>query len=141
MSDLTPPRKVKLQALLLADHIYQDKGSGKYVIAGTFHQLNVASFPTTFPKTIGVFASLTGFNGKTAIDLEFVDASNEEILMSTKSLEISCKDPYQSVEFAVEVPPLPLPRAGRYLFRLTTNGDVIGDTGVYARVQETQNEN
>jgi hypothetical protein len=130
MTDQSPPAKVRLQALLLADHIYRDEGSGKYVIAGTFYQLNVAAFPITFARTIGVFVSLSGLKGKTSIDLEFVDTSSGEVLMRTQSIEVSCDDPDLPVEFAVEVPPLPLPHAGRYLFRLAADGTVVGAVAV-----------
>jgi hypothetical protein len=130
---LSPPAQVGLQALLLADHIYRDQGSGKYVIAGTFHQLNVAAFPTTFARTIGVFVSLSGLTGKTGIDLEFVDASSGEVLIRTQSLEVVCEDPDLPVEFAVEVPPLPLPHAGHYLFRLMMAGTVLGTAAVTVR--------
>ncbi|MCH8987738.1 MAG: hypothetical protein IIA92_02915 [Chloroflexi bacterium] len=119
--------------MLLADHIYRDQGSSKYVIAGTFHQLNVATFPITFARTIGVFVSLSGLNGKTSIDLEFVDTSSGEVLMRTQSLEVSCDDPDFPVEFAIEVPPLPLPHAGRYLFRLAADGTVVGTVAVSVR--------
>jgi hypothetical protein len=33
--------KPVLQALVLADHVYQDKSTGKMVIAGTFRQFNI----------------------------------------------------------------------------------------------------
>ncbi len=128
MAEQSPLAKARLQALLLADHIYCDQGSGKYVIAGIFHQLNVVSFPTTFTRTIGVFVSLSGLTGKTDIDLEFVDASNGEVLICTQSLGISCENPDMTVEFAIEVPPLPLPHEGYYLLRLLVNDTVLGIT-------------
>jgi len=133
MTNQNLPAEVRLQALLLADHIYRDQGSGKYVIAGVFHQLNVAAFPTTFGKTIGVFVSLSGLSGNTGLDLEFLDASSGQVLMRTQSLEVSCEDPDMPVEFAVEVPPLPLPGAGHYLFQLTANGTVLGTAPVFVR--------
>ena len=133
MTKQSPLAQIRLQALLLADHIYRDQGSGKYVIAGTFYQLNVADFPTTFARTIGVFVSLSGLTGKTGIDLEFVDALSREVLIRTQSLEVTCEDPDLPVEFAVEVPPLPLPHAGRYLFRLTIDGMVLGTAAVTVR--------
>lgn len=130
MTNQSPPAEIRFQALLLADHIYRDQDSGKYVIAGTFHQLNVAAFPTTFTRTIGIFVSLSGLTGKTAIDIEFLDTSSGEVLMRTQSLEVSCEDPGMPVEFAVEVPPPPLPHAGRYLFRLVANETVLGSAPV-----------
>jgi hypothetical protein len=123
---------LRLRALLLADHIYRDEGSGKHVIAGTFHQLNLPAFPTTFGRSIGVFVSFDGVAGRSVIDLDFIAAATGETLMRTRSMETTCDDPSQPIEFAVEVPPLPLPRAGRYLFRLTVNGQVLGEATISA---------
>ncbi len=117
----------------MADHIYRDQDSGKYVVAGVFHQLNVAKVPTTFPRTIGIFVSIYGLTGKTDIDLEFIDTSNGEVLMSTNAMEIFCEDRNSPVEFAVEVPPLPLPHTGQYLFRLVANGTALGSTALTVR--------
>lgn len=123
----------RLGALLLADHIYRDEVSGKHVIAGTFHQLNVAAFPITFARTIGVYLAFRGCAGKATIDLDFVEAASGEILMRSRAMEIVCDDPGRSVELALEVPPLPLPRAGQYLFRLTVNGHVLGEAALWAQ--------
>jgi hypothetical protein len=125
--------QLRLGALLLADHIYRDEGSGKHVIAGTFHQLNLSAFPATFGRTVGVFISFWGLAGKAALDLDFVEVESGETLMRTGAMEIQCDDPGRPVELALEVPPLPLPRAGRYLFRLTVNGNVLGEAALSAR--------
>jgi hypothetical protein len=127
---------LRLRALLVADHIYRDDGSGKYVIAGTFHQLNVPAFPTTFARTVGIFVSLSGLLGKATLDLDFVEAASGEVLLRTRALEVSGEDAEQPVELALEVPPLPLPRAGRYVFRLTVDGTVLGEVAVSVRSPE-----
>ena len=37
--------KPVLQAMVLADHVYQDRQTGKYIIAGTFSQIIFGSVP------------------------------------------------------------------------------------------------
>ncbi len=125
--------KIKLQALLLADHIYCDHGTGKYVIAGTFYQLNVAGVPATFGRSVGAFVSLSGLSGKTRIHLEFVDPANGDVLLRTRSFDIACSDPASPVEFGVEIPPLPLPHTGCFPFRLFANGEPVGCVSVIVR--------
>lgn len=120
----------KLHALLLSDHIYRDEGSGKYVIAGTFHHVNVGAFPTTLAKSVGVFVCVSGFEGDVDVNLDFVDAESGEALIRSHSLGFRCDDPTLPVEFAVEIPPLPLPRPGRYAMRLAANGTVLGEAPV-----------
>jgi hypothetical protein len=116
-----------LHALVLADQIYRDEGSGKYVIAGTFHHVHVGGFPTTLSRSIGVFVSVSGCEGDVDVNLDFIDADSGEVLVKSHALGFHCTDPTLPVEFAVEIPPLPLPRPGRYVMRLATNGTVLGE--------------
>ena len=70
-----------LQALVPADHIYRDQQTGKYVIAGPFHQLNLASFPATLGRSVGVFVALRGVVGETALEFELVGPESPEPLL------------------------------------------------------------
>ena len=125
--------RIDLLAFLVADHVYCDQGSNKYVIAGTFHQLNVSAFPSVFHKTIGVFVKLANFSGSAAVTIVFEDQFTGDALMRTQSLMISSTDPECPIEFALEVPPLPLPRPGRYVFKLLVDGAVIGSSAIDVR--------
>ena len=125
--------QLRLRALLLADHIYREEGSGKHVIAGTFHQLNLSAFPATFGRSVGVFISFCGVAGTAAVDVAFIEVASGETLMRTGSMAILCDDPERPVDLAVEVPPLPLPRPGQYIFRLTVNNNVLGEAALFAR--------
>ena len=133
------PEQIKLQALLLADHIYRDQDSGKFVIAGTFRQLNLLTFPTTLGKSVGAFVSLTGVANSVNIGLEFVDGESGQVLMDFHGPEFDWEDPGLPVEFGIEIPPLPLPHPGRYLFRLKLNGIVIGTAEVIANLMSDSN--
>jgi hypothetical protein len=126
----------RLQALLLADHIYRDEGSGKYVIAGTFYQITLPSFPTTFSRSIGLFVSLYDFVGEAKFSLQFVDIQNNRILMQMTPFELTWLEPQQHMEFAVEIPPLPLPEAGRYAFQLLINDELVGESVLIVRALE-----
>jgi hypothetical protein len=133
----SPSAPVTMQALLLADVIYREQGTGKYILAGTFHQLNVSGFPTTFPRTVGVFASVLGLEGPADLAFEFVDDVDGNVLMRTQSLEISSDAPDVPVQLALEVPRLPLPHAGRYWVRLLMNGSVLGAAPVHVHDMES----
>lgn len=122
-----------VQALVPADHVYRDQASGKYVIAGTFHQINVEAFPTTLSRTVGLFVSLRGVEAETGLELQFLDPETGDALISSNELSIVPGDPELPVEFAVELPPLPLPRAGRYVLRLAVGGTPVGEAPVVVR--------
>jgi hypothetical protein len=125
--------RIDLLAFLVADHVYCDQGSNKYIIAGTFHQLNISAFPAVFHKTIGVFIKLANFVGSAGVEIAFEDRSTGEVLLRTRALEIAFEDRDRPVELALEVPPLPLPRPGRYAFKLLVNGNVIGTAAIDVR--------
>jgi hypothetical protein len=124
-----------LEAIVPADQVYRDGGTGKYIVAGTFRELNVERCPATFASTVGVFVSLAGVEGAVAVDVEFVEEHTGEVLVAARSLPIVAADSLAPVDFAVELPPLPLPRRGRYLFRVCVDGRVVGSTSVFVREQ------
>jgi hypothetical protein len=117
-----------LQALVPADHIYRDQQTGKYVIAGTFHQVNLASFPATLGRSVGVFVALRGIVGDTALEFELVGPESPEPLLRSHNLRVTSADPDRTLEFAVELPPFPLPTPGRYALRLGVDGAALGET-------------
>src|SRR3990167_1130105 len=122
-----------LQALLLADHVYQDKDSGKKVIAGTFNVLNLfkpkppsedSDRPAEGPRQVSVkeimkagspsaFISLTEIREPTDLELRYVDLSNNAVLIGAK-FRVTCHDPLATVEAIVLLPPLPAPHSGVY---------------------------
>jgi hypothetical protein len=117
---------IRLNALLLADQIYQDRESGKYVVAGIFHQINVPGFPTTLERSVGLFVSLTGVSNDANVELTFVDPADGTVLMRNRSLRVTWDDAETPVEFALEIPPLPLPHPGRYRLQLAVDGTELG---------------
>ena len=124
---------LKLQALLLADFVYQDRDSGKYVIAGTFHAVNVAAFPATLGRSVGAFVVLTGRREGAEVALSLVEAQTGAVLLRSPPLTLPAVEGDAPLEFAVELPPLPLPRPGGYLVRLTADGAILGDAPFSAR--------
>ncbi len=137
--------KPVLQALLLADHVYQDKGTGKKVIAGVFNQLNLtkpkpappdAAQATTGPRPLSaadasrpgspmVFISLTEVRGVAELELRYVDLSNNGVLLTAK-FPVQSNDPLKTVEAVVPVPPLPVPHPGVYALELLHEDEPLG---------------
>lgn len=126
------PHRPRLQALLLADHVYKDQATGKFVLAGTFRQLWASQFPTHFSQRIHAFVSLTDLRGRSSIRLRYVDSADLAVLLETPPLEIECEDPLETLEFAVEIPGFPMPHPGAYTFELHADGDLLGSLRVTA---------
>lgn len=119
----------RLQALVLADHIYQDAATGKKVVAGTFNRLWAETFPTQFGRPTFAYVSLTEIRGKVTVSLRYVDNQDLSVLMETK-LAIEGDDPLETLEVGIPVPGFPMPHPGSYSFELHANGEKLGSMRV-----------
>jgi hypothetical protein len=142
--------KPMLQALVLADHIYQDKATGKMVVAGTFNRLNVFTGQPAQPaqpaapkpdppegrRKLGyrdickvgspwAYISLTELHGTVPLQLCYVDLSNNAVLVRVE-LSVKSASPLDTVEVAVQLPVLPTPHAGTYALELLSGSEPVG---------------
>jgi hypothetical protein len=102
-----------VQAVVMADHVYQDRDTGKYVVAGTFHQLRASAFPCELTTPIHAFCVLTSVAAPIAVSMQLVSPDGN-VVMSSSALTVTCLDPQQMIEFAFPVPSLQLPVPGWY---------------------------
>lgn len=130
---MSEPDDVLLQALLLADHVYRDQATGKYVVAGTFHQVNLAAFPGSLSRSVGAFVAVRAPAGPHSLTLQFVEVASGEVLADSARHSVTSPDDGSPMVLAVEIPPLPFPREGDYLVRLRLGGRVLGEAPLAAR--------
>jgi hypothetical protein len=135
--------KPVLQALLLADQVYQDKVSGKTIVAGIFgvlHKIKQDN-PTESESNEGLrridprqfrkagsptcYISLTSVRGTLPLELRYLDLADNSMLW-TLSFEITYADPVGTVEIIVPTPILPTPHGGSYVLELLTENELIG---------------
>lgn len=118
--------KPVLQALILADQVYQDLTTGKRIIAGTFNTLFSRSFPCKFNRSTFAFISLTEVRGTIDIVLRYVRLETHEVLLATRPLSVTSHSPLHTLELTVAVPPFPMPAPGVYAFEVMSNDVPIG---------------
>lgn len=174
-----------LQAMLLADQVYQDRGTGKYVICGIFSAIHFTpkddaagrdraagpaggangngdgsgdamsdyagetgagfepSPPLPAPVPIArlvragspfAYVSLTELQGTRKFELHYVDLAENNVLFGT-AFEVSCRDPLETIQITVPLPPLPIPHEGVYVLELLCEGELLGSHRVLARSQ------
>lgn len=137
-----------LQALLLADHVYQDKHTGKKVVAGIFHRLGFISKETlenqvqreivgkdgTIKKVMPgglhagspyAYISLTEIHGEQSFDLRYVDLDEDKCIFEAQC-QVKPIDPLAVIDFIVPMPPLPSDKAGTFALELLWQGDLLG---------------
>ncbi len=148
--------KPVLQALVLADRVYQDV-TGKKIIAGTFSgykfskRLPVAEIACpdgTRQKVIvgGVqtgspyaYVSLTDVCDGTAIQVQFVNLSKNILLFSTE-VSVPNVDRLSNIELILPLPTLPITEAGVYALQILWQGEILGSWRVVAEDLEARKE-
>ena len=130
-----------LQALLLAERIYEDK-TGKKIIAGTFNKLRFKQDGAK-PKTVvvegeerllipggaqagspSVYISLTNIRRTVTCILRYVSLEDDKPLLQIE-FKIKCEDPLQTVEIAIPMPSLPC-IAGVHALELLCDDEPVG---------------
>ena len=140
--------KPVLQALVLADRVYEDK-NGKKIICGTFNRLYLTTQAPTesvqtpegetktllrggmAPAAPYAYISLTDVCDDTTCELQFVSLTRNEVIFKTQIL-IKCDDRLATVEFVAPLPQLQLPEPGVYAFEIVCEGEVIGSHRIQA---------
>ena len=133
--------------MVLADHVYQDRQTGKFIIAGTFGSIffgkrkviepkeerpsEVAGQRQTFagPLTqIGspyLYLALAEVQGKVPLTIRFVDLSDANVLFETQ-LTVTSADPVATAEYVVPMPSLPASKVGSFSLDLLYDGEMLG---------------
>lgn len=124
-----------LKALLLADHVYDDRATGKKVIAGTINSVAVSEVELR----ACAYVSLTGVHAAALLRLKYTDLENDKALREFE-IDIISAEPLDIIELAVPSAPLPAPRGGSYVLELfAQNGNTLEPLGSH-RVQTIENE-
>jgi hypothetical protein len=147
--------KPTLQALILADNIYQDRLSGKMIIAGTFNRINfkknipkVADLPNEEENALKMqrklawheiyrsgspyaYISLTNARGPIPLELRYLDLADNTVLFVVQ-FSVNSEDPLTTIETIIPVPPLPTPHAGVYALELASGSEILGSHRITA---------
>jgi hypothetical protein len=140
--------KPVLQALVLADHVYEDK-TGKKIIAGTFHGIKFSRKPpiteVVLPdgsKKLTVaggmqsgspyaYLSLTDVCTNTVLSVQFIYLT-KNIVIFNMDLRIECDNRLGTVEIVLPLPKLPIQEAGTYALEVICEGEIIGSSRITA---------
>ena len=132
--------KPVLQALILADAVYQDVKTGKRIIAGTFDCLYATEFPSNYSHVTNAYVCLTEVRGTIPVKLYYVDLELNEVLMEVGPIEVSADDPLESVDFTIEVPPIPMPHEGVFGLELHAAGMLLASLRIQVARQAEKQE-
>ena len=146
-----------LQALLLADHVYQDRSTNKMVVAGIFNRINLRPIATVIEpsKQAGAeggireiplnqvisagspyaYLSMTDIWGEQAFELRFVALEDNQAIMGLQ-FKVQSNDRLATVEACFPLPPWQISKAGVYALELLHNSDLLGSLRITAEMGE-----
>jgi hypothetical protein len=147
-----------IQAILIADNVYTDVGTGKKIIAGTFNQVVLGEIKTrtiensdgskinvipggTDPGCPMVYLSLTDVVDGTKIFVQFVNMSKNETITGIR-VELAPKDRLATVEIVLPLPPVKnlIREVGVYSLDVVWNGEILGYHRIIAKAQNGPNK-
>jgi hypothetical protein len=149
--------KPVLQALVVADRVYQDASSGKKVIAGTFSGFKFSKRPPVAEivrpdgqkqrvvagcMSAGspyVYISLTDVCDNTTIQIQFLSLS-KNIVMFGNAVTIEKVDRLSNTELVLPLPTLPISEAGVYALQVICEGEILGSWRIVAEDLDAKNK-
>jgi hypothetical protein len=149
--------KPVLQALIVADHVYQDQQTGKKVICGTFNNFRFSKKPpvsevqnpdgTKRTVIMGgtqsgspyAYISLTDVCEGTKLLLRFVNLEKNEVLFGTEVV-VSNVNRLTTVELILPLPRLPIQETGSYALELVCDDEMIGSCRIMAENMDEKEE-
>ena len=148
--------KPVLQALVVADHVYEDR-SGKKIIAGTFNTYKFSQKPpvaeaqrpdgTKQTVLMGgmqsgspyAYVSLTDVCDGTKLLIQFVNLATSAVLFG-REVTIANVNRLSSVELIFPLPRLPIRESGIYAFEVVCEGDILGSYRITAESLDEKRE-
>jgi hypothetical protein len=148
--------KPVLQALVLADRVYQEVG-GKKIIAGTFSGYKFSKKPPAAEivrpdgtkqrvlaggTSVGspyAYISLTDVCDGATLQIQFLNLSKNIVLFGNE-IKISCADRLANVEVVLPLPVLPITEPGGYALQVVSEGEILGSWRVVAEDLDAKKE-
>lgn len=132
-----------VQALLIADHVDSDQATGRKIVFGILHHLNVSPDSHRIrpqgPSTSGpstpadqhrsgspfVYLNLNNVRGTQPLVLRYVNLANDNVYFECE-FEVASDDPLSPNEVVIPLPSLPVNRAGTFALELLWNDEPLG---------------
>lgn len=106
---------------LIADSVFQ-QNSGKWCVIGIFNRIFSPKYPSVH-HSLGVFVALSDALGKYAVRVDFCD-DKDNVITKFEGVGIEVKNRGVTVEFGIQTYGLPLPRPGKFIFKLFFNNEL-----------------
>lgn len=110
-----------IKSFLIADMVIKEQGTNKTSAIGIFDRIYSNTFPF-IQRTLALYVRLSDAKGDMEIRVEFCD-ENDRILAIFEGLNLKISDRLTSADFGIQTRDLPIPKPGKYYFKLYFNDE------------------
>lgn len=122
-------------SLLLADHVYHDRETGKWVVAGIFSSIAFSSLPRTY-ALMEVFFQVT--NVSRPVDLRVrIEHSEGDVVLDVGG-EIKARSPLEVIARRLVLRNLPFKQTGKYWVMLKSREAILTQVPLYVGLLKKQ---
>lgn len=118
-------------ALLVADRVYHDRETGKWVVAGVFSNIHFASLPRNY-DLFEIFFQVTNVSKPADLRLR-IEHSEGEVLVDVGG-PIQSSSPLEVIARRVVVRNLPFQKAGKYWVMLKSGEEILTQVPLYVGI-------
>jgi len=123
-------------SLLLAERIYQDRETGKWIVAGIFSNINAQGVPFTH-DTIEIFFQVTNVSGPVDLHIKLEHADTGTVLLDVSG-QLQSQSPLEVIHQRLVLRRVPFQRAGKYWVQLISEGEILMQVPLHVRVIQQQ---
>lgn len=128
---LEPP---VVNSLLIADCVYRDRDSGKWVIAGVFSGLKTRLLPARLDQ-LNVFFQLTNAGRSFDLRLRIEHAESGEVMFEMGGpMHVSPADPLRVIEHLVRLTDVLFRREGKYWIQLLSGEEILAQAPLSVQI-------
>lgn len=125
-------------SLLVADRVYREANTGKWIIAGVFSTLHTQQLPVTVAR-MEVFFQVTNISRAVDLKLRIEHADEGERLFEFGG-PIKARGPLEVIARKVEMINVPFKSAGKYWVQLTSNELIVVQAPLYVVKAEPKSD-
>jgi Family of unknown function (DUF6941) len=130
-SNANTERPVPL-SLLVAERIYQDRETGKWIVAGIFSNINAPGLPVV-QDTLEVFFQVTNVSTPVDLHLKLEHAESGGVLLDAGGT-IKSNSPLEVIPQRIVLRRVPFNRSGKYWVQLVSGGEILMQVPLYVRL-------
>jgi hypothetical protein len=127
-----------VNSLLLADHVYRDQHSGKWIVAGVFNTVRAEAYPCHHDR-LDIFFQLTNVKDAVDLHLRIEHAETGDVLLDLGG-PITAPNPLDVIEQTISVRALPISKPGKYWVQLVSDEEILTQAPLHAKLIRSESD-